>query len=177
MPIKHSQEGHWGFFPYPQNFTGDRTNNGGIDLTKEPERINEISELEGLPNLKKAFVSLNTEKTPFMTTGFLHDKSEQNNLYLGYLEFCFKPHINFSQLDYVNFDNSFIQFVLQKYGQQYADFYKMEFVWEMHAGSVNGSPAIPVFSIYYRSRFHEETEAVLLPVFDWLESDFQHLIA
>lgn len=177
MAIKPSQAHHWGFFPYPKNYSGDRSNNGGIDLTKEPERINEIHELEGLPKLKDAFLLLNTERTPFMTTGFLHDRIEENSLYVGYIEFCFRPNVDFSKVDLNNLDSEFIKFTHDKYGKQFSDFYEMELRWEMHTGSVYGSHVTPVFSIYYRSRFHEETEAVLGPVFEWLQSDFQHLLA
>ncbi|ASN69686.1 hypothetical protein 7F8_18 [uncultured Caudovirales phage] len=60
MAIKRSQDGHWGHFPYASNFTGDRTNNGGIDLTKEPHRIDEIHELNETPNLKTAIELLNS---------------------------------------------------------------------------------------------------------------------
>ena len=177
MTIEMSQGGHWGHFPYAPNYTEDRTNNGGIDLTKEPHRIDEIHELEGLPRIKDALVSLNSNKTPFMTTGFIHERVDENSLYYGNLEFCFKPEINFTQVNVQSLDELFIGYLLSKHGQQFADFYQTEFHWEMHVGTVHESPPIPVFSIYYRSRFHKETEEILLLVFAWLQTDFQYLVA
>jgi len=176
MTIKRSQEGHWGYFPYAPNFTGDRTNNGGIDLTKEPHRIDEIHELNETPNLKTAIKLLNSQESPFMTTGFLSERSE-DGLYYGYIEYCFKPGINIEGVDIENLDQAFLQYALTKHGQQFADFYQKEFLWEIHEGSVQGSPPIPVFSTYYRARSPQEVEAELLPLLAWLQTDFQYLLA
>lgn len=174
MTIEISQEGHWTHFPYAPNFTGDRTNNGGIDLTKEPNRIDEIHELEGLPRIKSAMSLLNNAENPFMTTGFLHERKDENSLYLGYLEFCFRPEVDFTQLDFQNLDEHFIEYVNELHGPQFAEFYQMEFRWGMHVGTLHEYPRVPVFSIYYRSRSPQETEEILLPVFAWLQTDFQY---
>ncbi len=177
MAIKMSQDGHWGYFPYAPNYTKDRTNNGGIDLSKEPHRIDEIHELKGLPRIKDALISLNSGKTPFMSTGFIHDRINENSLYHGNLEFCFRPEIDFAQVDFKNLDDLFIEYLLPRYGQQFVDFYQTEFRWEMHIGTVHEYPPVPVFSIYYRSRFYKETEEILLPVFAWLQDDFEYLVS
>jgi|GEM_PF-1433662 hypothetical protein len=174
MAIKKSQNGHWGHFPYAPNYTEDRTNNGGIDLTKEAHRIDEIHELEGLPRIKKAMTLLNSSENPFMTTGFLHDRKDENSLYLGYLEFCFRPDVDFTQVDFQNLDELFLEYILEKMGQQFVAFYQTEFLWNMHVGTLHEYPPAPVFSIYYRSRYHQETEEILLPVFSWLQTDFQY---
>ena len=47
----------------------------------------------------------------------------------------------------------------------------------MHVGTVHKYPPAPVFSIYYRSRFYKEPEEILLPVFAWLQDDFDYLIS
>lgn len=48
------------FFPYPPDHSNGRTNNGGIDLVRRPERIEEITELSELPGLRRLLTQLNS---------------------------------------------------------------------------------------------------------------------
>ena len=78
----------FGSFPYKKDYTEGRTNNGGIDLVKYPEKINEITEANNFPELKQILTSLNSEESLFMTLGC--EVGEQDNLFYGYLEFSFR---------------------------------------------------------------------------------------
>ena len=76
------------FFPYPPCSDGGRTNNGGIDLVHEPNRIDEITELRTLPRFKSLLLDLNSPSSEFFSLGL--DAGEQNEGYGGYVEFAFR---------------------------------------------------------------------------------------
>lgn len=77
-------------FPYRQQerATGE-INNGGIDLTAEPERINEIHEVESYPWLKNFLILLNSNDGIFMTLGCVAGHIE--NHFCGYIDFTVRP--------------------------------------------------------------------------------------
>ena len=176
MVIKANNEGHWGFFPYSSNYSEGRTNNGGIDLTKEPERIDEILELDGLDDLKALMLELNKPITPFMSTGFLYEYFEDVSLYHGQIEFTFKPEVKGFDLQYEVLDDLFIDYIATKFTQDYVAFYQTELIWEMHVGSVHGFPPNPVYTVFFRSRHNAETQMILAPLLNWLCEDFGFLV-
>ena len=75
-------------FPYPADFSDGRTNKGGIDLTLEPDRIDEISEAADFPELRDFIVDLNKPQSLFMTLGC--EAGQTGDLFEGYVEFTFK---------------------------------------------------------------------------------------
>lgn len=53
-------------WPFRADLENGRTNIGAIDLTKEPERINEIHELSHTPKLKETIYLINKENSALM---------------------------------------------------------------------------------------------------------------
>lgn len=76
------------FFPYPPDHVNGRTNNGGIDLVRNPERIDEITEISSLPSLRTILTRLNAPDGRFMTLGVA--AGDQDGFFDGYIEFAFR---------------------------------------------------------------------------------------
>jgi len=82
---------HFVKFPYRAEVraNGD-INNGGIDLVKEPHRINEVHELKGAEWLEDFVKTTNEPDRLFMTFGCVWDQEEGKSLF-GYVDFSFRP--------------------------------------------------------------------------------------
>ena len=80
---------HFVKFPYQKEIDDNKTNNGGIDLVKEPQRIDEITEVSNYPWLKKFIVDVNSGSGLFMTFGC--DYGIDDKILCGYIEFSFRP--------------------------------------------------------------------------------------
>ena len=87
IPFGRTNEG-FVFFPYSPDVENGRTNNGGIDLLQNPERIEEITELANLPRAKAVIKKLIGADSLFMTLGF--EAGPLNGAFCGYLEFAFR---------------------------------------------------------------------------------------
>lgn len=85
--ISRAQEG-FRHFPYPSDHSHGRTNNGGIDLVRNPERIEEITELAALPNLRRILTKMNAPEGRFMTLGV--EAGAQDGFFDGYIELAFR---------------------------------------------------------------------------------------
>lgn len=166
----------WQNFPYRKDFEDGASNNGGFNLVENPAQIDLITEFENLPEIKKAVYQLNIQNTPFMTTGFLFDREDEHAVYHGYIEFCFRPSVNYSSIDIYKLDEMFISHTLEVIGKQFADFYQTEFLWEIREGSVQQSSLVPIYCVFFRARNHAEAELELVPLLNWLQSSFQHLV-
>lgn len=81
---------HFTLFPYRKEVrdNGD-VNNGGIDLIKEPHRINEIHELADYPWLKDFVLKINEKNGYFMTFGCVCGPEDGANY--GYIDFSLRP--------------------------------------------------------------------------------------
>lgn len=81
---------HFVKFPYIKEIrdNGD-INNGGIDLVKEPHRIDEIHELEGAPWLKLFISAINSPDSYFMSFGCVYGPIE--DYFAGYIDFSLRP--------------------------------------------------------------------------------------
>ena len=99
-------------FPYrPSEREDGESNNGGIDLVKEPARIEEIHELYGYPWLRHFVTRVNSPRGLFMTfgcaIGVIDDAS------CGYIDFSFRPDAPVKLRDHlVDFDKLFISYLL-----------------------------------------------------------------
>lgn len=80
---------HFVKFPYKKEINGNKINNGGIDLVKEPHRINEITEVSNYPWLKNFLIDVNSDSGLFMTFGC--DYGFDDEILCGYMEFSFRP--------------------------------------------------------------------------------------
>ena len=85
--ISRAQDGFQNF-PYPSDHSNGRTNNGGIDLVRSPERIEEITELSALPKLRHILTKMNAPEGRFMTLGV--EAGAQDGFFDGYIELAFR---------------------------------------------------------------------------------------
>jgi hypothetical protein len=117
MPEIRMSRLHTGFwhFPYPPDGSEDRTNNGGIDLVREPERIDEITELKTLPNFRSMLLDLNGPKSQFFSLGL--EAGEQNDEFFGYLELAFRNPSLATEDSYRRLLQSFVTWVSRKQPQ------------------------------------------------------------
>ncbi|QKJ86822.1 hypothetical protein PMPD1_1872 [Paramixta manurensis] len=80
-------------FPYPREVHADGSiNYGGIDLTKETERIHEIPEAQASANLQRLLEEVNLQEGLFMTLGC--DYGALENGIGGYIDFAFRPGVS-----------------------------------------------------------------------------------
>lgn len=121
--------GFW-FFPYPPDQREGRTNNGGIDLVQEPNRIDEITELRTLPKFKSMLLNLNGVNSEFFTLGL--DAGEQKNGYGGYLEFAFRDATLANEANYRELLRRLENWLAQKY-PQLAQYFSAWLVAEIQA--------------------------------------------
>ncbi|UOO89134.1 hypothetical protein LVJ82_17085 [Vitreoscilla massiliensis] len=159
-------------FPYRKDYENGRTNNGGIDLTLEPNRIDEIHEFNGTPKLKQAILELNTENNLFMTLGFLIGKSEFENgaFFIGYLEFCIRPNSDSYSFKPELLDELFLSYISQEFGDTYVPAYQ-KIDWDLRTTSVHGSNPVPTYSVYFvPSEFETQVEVQLVPLIRFLQS-------
>lgn len=116
-------------FPYkPRYEKGAYDSYGGIDLTQEPHRIDEIPEIQPYPQLKKAIYHLNTQ-TSFMSLGIA--LWEVENAAFGYIQITGQqPEMGLSPnfllldecfADWVASNHQELQEMLQAYRWEWAD--------------------------------------------------------
>lgn len=94
-------------FPYPpENYSDGSVNYGGIDLTHETQRIDEIEEARRSPNLRRLLEEVNLQDGLFMTLGC--DYRQLENGIGGYVDFAFRPGLPASlTVDAVSLDDFF----------------------------------------------------------------------
>lgn len=77
-------------FPYQRAIREDgEINNGGIDLTINPEKISDIHEVADYPWLRKFLTLINAEDELFMTFGCVAGSVGQS--FCGYIDFSLRP--------------------------------------------------------------------------------------
>lgn len=94
-------------FPYPQErYSDGSVNHGGIDLTQETQRIDEIEEARRSPNLRRLLEEVNLQDGLFMTLGC--DYRTLAHGVGGYVDFTFRPGLPPSlTVDAVSLDDYF----------------------------------------------------------------------
>ncbi len=163
-PLETSYEN----FPYRPNSEDGATNIGGIDLTREPHRIDEIHELSNNPILKQVVLEVNQNETPFMTTGVGIWEGEDDHLLWSYVEFCFRPGYDFSHIDPRALDELFIDYIRHTYGDQYVSAYQ-GIQWEERPTSVYGSTPVPTYTVFSPpAQGYQDIEHALVPVMKFL---------
>lgn len=99
-------------FPYrPSERDDGEFNNGGIDLVKEPERIEEIHELYGYPWLRDFIARVNAPNGLFMTFGCAIGIID--GTLCGYIDFSLRPDAPVElRAALVNFEKLFVSYLL-----------------------------------------------------------------
>lgn len=103
-------------FPYP----GDgKENNGGFDLIKNPERIDEITEFQKFPELRRFIEFLNFESKRYRSFGC--DGEQVDSEFTGYIEFSFRKPDEAKRLDlYKRLVDDFDSWMIRKYSPEQA---------------------------------------------------------
>lgn len=98
-------------FPYrPAERIDGEFNNGGIDLTSQPQRIAEIHEIYGYTWLKEFLIRVNAPEGLFMTFGCEIGVVEK--MLCGYVDFSLRPTSNIYLRDHLcSFDDMFIAYL------------------------------------------------------------------
>lgn len=163
-------------WPFRKDLENGRTNIGAIDLTKEPDRIDEIHELKHTPKLKTAIYNLNKENTAAMTLGCLIEKNpEKENSWVAYLEFCFRPHVDISTVDVETLDEQFLSYFALNFSQEHADYLRSFLVWETFPVTLYDNNPSHAYSLFLFVQRPENFEEIYVPLIHWLHTDFLHL--
>lgn len=163
-------------WPFRPDLENGRTNIGAIDLTKEPERINEIHELSETPKLRDAIYQLNKEQSAFMTLGCLIEKDPDKEIWWSYIQFCFRPSINVSQINQRCMDDDFLKYVEERNDKTIADSLRNQIAWEAFPVLIYGSNQALVHSVFFPSRIDmQDVESFYLYLLRWLRNSFDHL--
>lgn len=163
-------------FPYRADFENGRTNIGGINLTKEPERIDEIAELANLPRAKQAVYQLNAQNTAFMTLGCAF--GELKTFFGGYIEVCLRPEIDGSLIDIMHLDELFFEYLSKKHNQEMIDYMERALMsWEVHFSTVDGSAPQPIVAIFVGARSFHDLDLTVELLIQRLHQDFLYLVS
>lgn len=163
-------------FPYRVDFDNERTNIGGIDLTCEPHRIAEIKELDGLPKTKQAIYDLNQQNTALMTLGCAFGELER--FWGGYLEICFRPHIDTQWLDIMRLDELFFENLANHCSQELCQYMEKALLsWELHYATVHESDLLPIVAIFFGARSEHDLDLTVELLVQRLHQDFLYLVS
>jgi hypothetical protein len=101
-------------FPYPpESYSDGSVNHGGIDLTRETQRIDEIEEAKRSPNLRRLLEEVNLQDGLFMTLGC--DYRQMDSGISGYVDFAFRPGLPASLTDDTpNLDDYFWAYLVKQ---------------------------------------------------------------
>lgn len=109
--MEHVDRDNFTRFPYRYQVrdNGD-INNGGFDLIKNPEKINDIHEINDFPWLKDFIAKVNSHSGKFMTFGCA--VGYEDDILYGYIDFSLRPDAPKElKSNLVNLDIQFMDFV------------------------------------------------------------------
>ncbi|WOE32740.1 MULTISPECIES: hypothetical protein [unclassified Acinetobacter] len=176
MTINPPLEPNYQKWPYRKDTENGRTNIGAIDLTLQPDRISEIHELNSTPKLKEAIYNLNKEKTAVMTLGCLIEESKTDKgAWYSYVDFCFRPHIDTSEVNMESLDDQFLKYIENKYSIDFVNALKPHVIWESFHASLYDNKPSRVYSVFLLADSAESTEQLYLLLVDWFHHEFLHL--
>ncbi|WP_151981577.1 hypothetical protein [Acinetobacter guerrae] len=157
-------------WPYRPELENGKTNIGGIDLVKEPHRIDEIHELDLMPKLKNEILLLNSEPTKFMTLGCWFDTAPDiEDVFRSYIEFCFRPSFDTSSFSLATLDEQFYEFIQNRAGAEARHTIENRLDWVYHHTLLyNVEPNVMVFHVTVEGYTSEDIESFLIPLVVWL---------
>lgn len=160
MPIRVSRvTDGFRFFPYPPDCANGRTNNGGIDLVRNPDRIQELTELSALPSLRRILIRLNAPDALFMTLGV--EAGEQDGFFDGYIEFAFRDSKRASKEEhYHHLIESFADWVSAEY-PEVAQSIHASFVAELQHFHLHGVPHGDRITLWFHTMNREACDQLL----------------
>ena len=148
------------FFPYPPDHADGRTNNGGIDLIRNPERIDEISELSSFPSLRRILTRLNAPNGQFMTLGVAAGELDGGG-FGGYIEFAFRdPRLAQQEENIRHLLRSFSDWTSGEY-PEVAESVDSSFVAEIQGFHLHGVPHGDRLALWFRATHREACDELL----------------
>lgn len=159
------------FFPYPPDEADDRTNIGGIDLIRNPERIGELPELSSLPSLRGILTRLNGPRSRFITLGV--EASEQDGNYVGYIEFAFRDSGMASHEEhYYKLLSLFEDWLFRKF-QVHAESIQKSFVAELQHFHLHGEPHGDRLTLWFQALNQGACDELLCILEDFLFEKYE----
>jgi hypothetical protein len=150
---------HFKVFPYRSDFAGGRTNNGGIDLTREPHRISEISEATDFPELFRFISEMNTQESPFITLGC--EAGEGDGAFAGYIEFSFKDERIANDIDFISsLDGKFYEWCSRQ-SPEMAQAIRAALAWEYSTFLYHGTAERKKIGFFFRAT-HQKAAGQLI---------------
>lgn len=159
-------------WPYRADLEDGRTNIGGIDLTKEPERLDEIHELDNMPILKKRIGWLNSDNNGVMTLGILCERDPKNGVWYSCFEFGFRPDYDYSGVNLTEIDSLFYDYLLSTQGDAFAKALQPCLTWEGQNVTLYGNKPSHMYSVFLATDEQAHAEQALSHLTDWLRAEF-----
>ncbi|WP_416242653.1 hypothetical protein ACLSSQ_10600 [Azospira sp. APE16] len=136
-------------FPYRKDYEDGRTNNGGIDLSREPWRIAEITEAKDFPELLHLIKEFNKNSSPFLTLGC--EASFDEGLMHGYVEFTLKDDNLANDLSFIaELDENFYAWA-RKIDPELESTLRNVLAWEYTPFSYHGESQKHKVSFFFRA--------------------------
>ncbi|GAA3704089.1 hypothetical protein GCM10022421_08630 [Oceanisphaera sediminis] len=148
-------------FPYRSDYEDGRTNNGGIDLVHEPERIAEVTELEKSDALKAFVLRMNSPNSPYLTLGCDYENLDDGGH--GYVEFATRHFGRIEHSGLSHLPDSFADWMASRGldRERLARYVTWETDWYQHRNrDADGAQRLKL-TFYYRGRPADEAEQVL----------------
>jgi hypothetical protein len=136
-------------FPYRKDYEDGRTNNGGIDLSREPWRISEITEAQEFPQLLRLLEEFNKPDSPFLTLGC--EAGFDEGLMRGYVDFTFKSDELANNLTLISRLDDDLYAWAGKNNPELESVLRDVLVWEYTPFSYHGTTQKHKVSFYFRA--------------------------
>lgn len=159
-------------WPYRVDLEDGRTNIGAIDLTKNPERLDEIHELDNMPILKKRIGLLSSDNNGVMTLGILCEQDPADNIWYSYLEFGFRPDYDYSEINLAEIDSLFYKYVSSTQGDVFAKALQPFLIWERQNVTLYGNKPSHMYSVFLAVEEQSHVEQGFSHLIDWLRAEF-----
>ncbi len=159
-------------WPYRIDLEDGRTNIGAIDLTKNPERLNEIHELDNMPILRKRIGLLNSDNNGVMTLGILCEQDTRDSTWYSCFEFGFRPGYDYSSINLTEIDSLFYNYVSSTQGDVFARALQPFLAWEGQSVTLYGNNLSHMYSVFLQATEQDHVEQALSHLIDWLRADF-----
>lgn len=151
-------------FPYPNDGKG---NMGGFDLIKNPKKINEITEFQKFPELRRFIEFLNFESKRYRSFGC--DGGPVDSGFTGYIEFAFRDSEQAKRFElYQELIEGFEKFVIETYPPEQTIAICRNLNLGMAQIHFEGIYFGNKLSLYFLAQTQESTVQLLSVFFDYL---------
>ena len=137
-------------FPYRQDYENGRSNNGGIDLLLEPERLGEITEAVDFPELRAFIVATNGPASAYWTLGC--EAGRDGDVFAGYVQFSYRDEsLAGNEAHVAQLDHVFMDWATRTQSPEVVTAIPAYLRWEYFWFSYHGSRRLAI-TVWYRAR-------------------------